>query len=341
MVPRMKHEAVVAIAGATGLVGSEIIGVFEDFHFPYRELRLLASEESVGELYEIDDETVAVELLEESAFNGVDIVIFAVSSELAAQLIPKAIDAGAVVIDTSAAFRLQSSVPLIVPEVNLSSLGMQQQIVACPGASTVQLAPLLKVVRDLAGIERIVVSTYQSVSGAGKHALDELWAQTVAICNQREVPVEVFQHQIAFNCVPQIDVVTETGYTREEVQVVEELRRVLGMSELRASVTAVRVPVFHCHAQSVNIEMSRDLQPERLAAVLHELPGFEVYSGPEEFPLPSLIASTDEVHVSRIRRDVSVPHGLDLWVAADNLRRGAALTAVQIAKYMIERVRSE
>lgn len=331
----MKNKPVIAIVGATGLVGSEMLSVLEQRKVPYSALRLLASQDSAGELYQAGGQEVAVEELDDSSFEGVNIALFATSAELSQKFVPIAVEHGAYVIDNSRHFRLDKAVPLIVPEVNPEQVNASTRIIANPNCSTIQLVPVLKAIHDSAGLKRVVVSTYQSVSGAGKAALDELWAQTLAICNQREVPVEEFPHQIAFNCIPHIDVIMDDGYTREEFKIIEESRKILGIPELRITATAVRIPVFHAHAESVNVETERELSPEALVAELEKLPGIEVFPNWSDYPMPLSAAANDTIQVGRIRRDKSVPHGLNLWIVADNVRKGAALNAVQIAELLI------
>ena len=333
----MKKKPVIAVVGATGLVGNEMVVVLEQLKVPFSEVRLLASENSSGERYKVGAYEATVEILDENSFQGVDIALFAVSADLARKYVPIAIEHGAVVIDNSREFRLVKDVPLVVPEVNWHAVTEQTRLIANPNCSTIQLVPVLQAAHELAVLKRVVVSTYQAVSGAGKAALDELWAQTVAICNQKEVLQEEFQHQIAFNCIPQIDVIMEDGNTREEFKIIHESRKILEIPDLRLSATAVRVPVFHSHAESVNIETERDLPPEVFLKELEKRPGILAFPAADEYPMQLAAASTDEIHVGRVRRDESVPHGLNLWIVADNVRKGAALNAVQIAKLLIEK----
>jgi aspartate-semialdehyde dehydrogenase len=333
----MKRKPVIAIVGATGLVGNEMIVVLEQLQVPFSEIRLLASQDSVGEVYKVGSYEAAVEALDENSFQGVDIALFATSAELAKKFVPVAIEAGAVAIDNSRQFRMDKEVPLVVPEVNWHTVTAATRLIANPNCSTIQLVPVLQAAHDLAGLKRVVVSTYQAVSGAGKAALDELWAQTLAICNQKEVPMEEFQHQIAFNCIPQIDVLLDNGYTREEYKIINESRKILGLPDLRITATAVRVPVFHGHAESVNVETERELSPEMFLKDLEKREGIEAFPAADEYPMQVNAASTDTIQVGRVRRDESVEHGLNFWVVADNVRKGAALNAVQIAKLLIEK----
>jgi aspartate-semialdehyde dehydrogenase len=226
---------------------------------------------------------------------------------------------------------MDPKVPLVVPEVNFGVVTPSDRIIANPNCSTIQLVPVLRAVHELAGLKHVVVSTYQSVSGAGRDALDELWGQALAIFNQQELPREVFPHQIAFNCIPQIDTVLDNGFTREEYKIINESRKILGIPELRITATAVRVPVFMSHAESVFIETESALEPADLMTRLEAMGGIEVYRSASEYPMQLDVAGTDAIHVGRIRKDASVPHGVSLWIVADNVRKGAALNAVQIA----------
>lgn len=332
---------VIAIVGATGVVGNEMLKVLEESALPCGEVRLFASEESAGEYFRFRDSEATVEVLSENSFQGVDYALFALRAELASKFAPIAAESGALVVDNSSCFRMDNAVPLIVPEVNPETLLADRykysKIIANPNCSTIQLVPILHVIHQLAGLKRVVVSTYQSVSGAGKVALDELWNQTRSIFTQQEVQPEAFQHQIAFNCVPQIDVFLESGYTKEEYKIIEESRKILDLPELRITATAVRVPVFHCHAESVNVETERAISENELTELLRAAEGIEVSETSLDYPLQVSAAGTDQIHVGRIRRDSSVEHGINFWVVADNLRKGAALNAVQVLGLLMER----
>jgi aspartate-semialdehyde dehydrogenase len=301
------------------------------------EIRLFASKDSVGEVYKFNDQELEVQELTQECFEGVDYALFATSADLSARFVPCAVEAGAVVIDNSSHFRMDQKVPLVVPEVNMHVVKRTDSIIANPNCSTIQLVPVLKAIHDLAGLRHVVVSTYQSVSGAGKAALDELWGQTIAICNQQEMPQECFQHQIAFNCIPQIDVVLEDGFTKEEYKIINESRKILGLAELRITATAVRVPVFYGHAESVFVETDKAITPQALSAALRAMQGVAVYEAGDEYPLQIDVAGRDEICVGRIRKDLSVENGLSMWVVADNVRKGAALNAVQILEQLIAR----
>lgn len=331
----MSIEPTIVIVGATGVVGNEMLTVLESRNVPYRNVRLLASEDSAGEIYKFREEELQVEALTPDSFSDVDIALFATSSELSAQYAPLAVEAGAVVIDNSSHYRMDPNVPLIVPEVNFSAITADKRIIANPNCSTIQLVPVLNAIESLATLRHVVVSTYQSVSGAGKIALDELWSQCLAVFNQQSITHEAFQHQIAFNCIPQIDRLMDDGFTKEESKIINESRKILSLPKLRITATAVRVPVFYSHAESVFVETERPISVEDLCAVLEKAPGIQLYPDPAEYPMQLDAAGTDEIHVGRIRKDPSVENGLSLWIVADNVRKGAALNAVQILEQML------
>lgn len=334
----MKENPSIAIVGATGVVGSEMVSILEESALSCASVKLLASESSAGEIYGFRGEELVVETLQERSFEGVDVALFALSSNLAEKFVPVAVDSGALVIDNSSHFRMKGNVPLAIPEVNGASVTDKDRIISNPNCSTIQLVPVLAVIHDLAGLKRVVVSTYQAVSGAGKGAMDELWEQTRSVYAQKEIELEAFQHQIAFNCIPQIDVLLENGYTREEFKIINETRKILDAPGLPITATAVRVPVFNGHAESVNIETEQDLSVEALIAALDSTEGIVVYPSIEEYPMQLQMTSQDEIHVGRIRRDESVASGFDLWVVADNIRKGAALNAVQILQHIMKTV---
>lgn len=332
----MRPEPSLAIVGATGLVGREMISIIEQRNFPFCELKLLASENSKGELYSVAGEEYSVEVLDESSFDGVDLVLFATSSELSAKFVPIAVSAGAVCIDNSSFFRQHKEVPLVVPEVNINRVKTDTKIIANPNCCAAPLALVLAQFEAAAGIKRVVVSTYQSVSGAGKAALDELWSQSLALFNQSETIMAEFPHQIAFNAIPHIDTFLESGYTKEENKIIEETKKILDLSDLLITATSVRVPIFHAHALSVNLQLNRDLSPEDLMKRLEDSPGIELFAAHDCYPMHIGAAGGDSVQVGRIRRDITVPSGFDLWIVSDNLRKGAALNAVQIAEALLK-----
>ena len=332
----MKNDAVLAIVGATGLVGSEMQNVLNDLKLKFKDIKLLASENSVGELYEINGESYEVKLLTEDAFNGVDIALFGTKNELSEKFVKVASEKGVICIDNSSAFRMNKDVPLVVPEVNFDAIKPGQKIIANPNCSTIQMIPVLDAIEKEAGLERVVVSTYQSVSGAGKNALDELWSQTLAIFNQKEIEVESFLHQIAFNLIPQIDMIEEDGYSKEEYKMINETRKILNLPDLKITATCVRVPVFFSHAESINVQTKKEITPQRLIEILSKKEGIVVNDNVYEYPMPIDTAGENEIFVGRIRKDYSVPYGLNLWVVSDNIRKGAALNAVQIMQKLLE-----
>ncbi len=332
----MVAKPVIAIAGATGLVGNEMLTILEQRKVPCSELRLFASADSAGEVYKFHADEVVVEELGPEVFQGVDFALFALQANLAAEYASIAASAGCRVIDNSSHFRMNPEVPLVVPEVNLHAIRPEDKIIANPNCSTIQLMPVLKVVHQAAGLKRVIVSTYQSVSGAGKAALDELFEQTRSIFSQKPFEPEAFLHQIAFNCIPAIDVMCEDGYTREERKIIQESRKILELPDLRISATAVRVPVFHGHAESVNIETESELSVEAFLQLLEKQEGVQAVSDPTQFPMQIGVAGKDDIYVGRVRRDDSVEHGLNLWIVADNIRKGAALNAVQILEHLLK-----
>ncbi|MCB0359625.1 MAG: aspartate-semialdehyde dehydrogenase [Bdellovibrionales bacterium] len=341
-----RRELVVAVVGATGAVGREMLSTLAERGFPADRVKAIASPRSAGAPVPYGEGELTVEALEERSFDGVSIALFSAGSGISREFAPIAVAAGAVVIDNSSAFRMEPDVPLVVPEVNgdhlrsvLAEVGPERGLlIANPNCSTIQLVVVLKPLHEAAGIRRVVVSTYQSVSGAGQKGMDELWEQTLGIFNQREVEPKHFPRQIAFNCIPHIDVFLENGYTNEEMKIVRESRKILGIPELRITSTAVRVPVFSCHAESVNVELERPLGPAKARELLRESPGILVMDDTAEisYPLQRELAGSDACYVGRVRRDESVENGLDLWVVADNLRKGAALNSIQIAEAVLD-----
>jgi len=324
----------IAVCGATGVVGKEMIEILVQKKFPFSKIKPLASKKSHGEYIEINEEEVMIEELTESSFEDIDIALFATSSELSAKFVPIAVKAGAICIDNSSNFRLDPKVPLVVPEVN-KDLIKENKIIANPNCSTIQLVVVLDELRKVSELKRIVVSTYQAVSGAGKDALDELWDQTQSVFTQKHKDSKVFNHKIAFNCIPQIDVILESGYTKEEMKLINESSKILNLPNLKLTATAVRVPVFHSHAESVNIEFEKKVSIKNLIEVLKSNKSISVYENYEDYPLQADVSGSDQVHVGRIREDVSLDSGVNLWIVADNIRKGAALNAVQIAQCLI------
>jgi aspartate-semialdehyde dehydrogenase len=334
-----KEKYNVAVVGATGAVGEELREVLEEREFPVAELRLLASERSAGQFLPFGGRQIRVDILTEDSFKNIDIGLFTAGAGVSAQFAPAAVRSGAVVVDNTSNFRMESDVPLVVPEVNSKEIAdyKKRGIIANPNCSTIQMVVALKPIHDAARIKRVVVSTYQSVSGAGRQAMEELSQQVAALFNGRDVETEKFPHQIAFNCIPHIDAFLESGYTKEEMKMINETRKILGEPSLAVTATTVRVPVFCGHAESVNVETEKKLTAADVRAILREAPGVIVADEPQNNVYPMTIDATgkDATFVGRIREDYSVPNGLNLWVVADNLRKGAALNAVQIAEILI------
>ncbi|MDR4483490.1 MAG: aspartate-semialdehyde dehydrogenase [Nitrospirales bacterium] len=332
-----KSAYTVAVVGATGAVGTEMIQVLEERNFPVGELVPLASVRSEGNEVLFRGQTLPVRVLEHNSFEGVDVALFSAGAGISKEFGPIAVKNGAVVVDNSSAWRMDPKVPLVVPEVNVHALSGQQGLIANPNCSTIQMVVALKPLHDAVRIKRIIITTFQSVSGTGKDAMEELVDQSRQILSFGEAKVSVYPHQIAFNCLPHIDDFLPNGYTKEEMKMVNETRKILGESSLPITATTVRVPVFICHAESVNIETEQKLSANDARAILSAAPGIQVYDDPNRnlYPLPIDVVGTDAVYVGRVREDESVPNGLNLWIVADNLRKGAALNAVQIAEELI------
>jgi aspartate-semialdehyde dehydrogenase len=335
---KKKAKYVVAVAGATGAVGREMIEILAERNFPVSELVPLASERSEGERIEFNGRNRTVGKLTKDSFKGVDIALFSAGAPRSLEFAPAAVGAGAVVIDNSSAFRMDPKVPLVVPEVNAHAVGAHQGIIANPNCSTIGMVVALKPIHDAAKIRRIVVTTFQSVSGTGKKGVDELAQQTVALLNFKDVEANVYPHQIAFNCLPHIDSFLENGYTKEEMKMVNETKKIMEDDSIRVTATTVRVPVFRCHSESVNIETEKKVSANEVRAVLAAAPGVIVYDDPKKniYPLAIDVAGKDETYVGRIREDESMPNGINMWIVSDNLRKGAALNAVQIAELLLK-----
>jgi aspartate-semialdehyde dehydrogenase len=334
---KKKNKYVVAIAGATGAVGREIIEILEEREFPVSELIPVASERSEGERVEFLGRNLAVRRLTRDAFAGVDIALFSAGAERSLEFAPAAVASGAVVIDNSSAYRMDPTAPLVVPEVNAHALAGHAGIIASPNCSTIAMVVALKPIHDAVTIKRIVVTTFQSVSGTGKNAIDELAGQTVALLNFRDIETKVYPHQIAFNCLPHIGAFLGNGYTGEEMNMLNETRKIMEDDSIRVTATAVRVPVFRGHSASVNIETEKNISANEVRAVLSSAPGVIVYDDPAKnlYPLAIDAAGRDDIYVGRIREDESIPNGINMWIVSDNLRKGAALNSVQIAEHLI------
>jgi aspartate-semialdehyde dehydrogenase len=325
----------VALIGATGAVGREILQVLEEREFPLRDITLLASARSEGTRLEFRGHHRAVRLLTKEALTGVDIAIFAADVETSRDYASHAVAAGAVVIDCSGAFRHDPQVPLCVPEVN--ALPPHQGMVATPHSLTVQTVLALAPLHTAASLKRVVIATYQAVSGMGREAMEEFDQQLRDLLNFRAVQTGAFPHQLAFNCVPQCGDFLDNGYTSEEMALVDELRRILAVPDLPITATAVRVPLMHSHGAAVCVETARPLSPDAARDILASAPGLQVEDDTKRlsYPLPVHANGQDAVFVGRIRADQSVPYGLHLWIVADNLRKGAALNVVQVAERLL------
>ena len=334
----------VAILGATGAVGQEFLRLIEERNFPFADLKLLASKRSAGKVIHFMGKDYTVEEATDDSFEGVQIALFA-GGAASKQFAPAAVKAGAVVIDNSSAFRMDPEVPLIVPEVNPEAIKDHKGIIANPNCSTIIMMMAVKPLRDLSKIKRIVVSTYQAVSGGGKEAMAELEQQVGDIVAGKEPVANILpgakfpkHYQIAFNLIPQIDVFYDNLYTKEEMKMVNETRKILGEPDLPVTATTVRVPVYRSHAESVNIEFEDEVTVEAAKKAIDAFPGAIVKDDPSQqlYPMPLFTSGKNDVEVGRIRKDESIAHGLNLWVCGDQIRKGAALNALQIAEYMIE-----
>ncbi len=335
----MNESYTVAVVGATGVVGKEMIQILEERNFPIKELRPLASSRSAGTELSFHGKPVKVRKARPEEFEGCDIALFSAGSELSRQLAPEAWKRGCIVIDNSSAWRMDPDVPLVVPEINPTALDgyAKKGIIGNPNCSTIQMVMALKPLHDVATLKRVIVSTYQSAAGAGQKAIQELQQQTVAALNMQELTVDVYPHQLAFNVIPHIDRFLDNGYTKEEQKMVEETRKIMELAELRVSATCVRVPVFCSHSEAVTAEFEKPLTPDEAKALLLAFPGIEIIDDPanNRYPMPLTSTTRDEVFVGRLRQDPDDPHTLHFWVVSDNLRKGAALNAVQIAELMI------
>jgi aspartate-semialdehyde dehydrogenase len=316
-----------------------MVACLEERNFPVSRLVPLASERSLGKKVTFLGKEIPVEVLNEDSFDGVEIALFSAGGGISKEYGPIAARAGAVVVDNSSAWRMDPEVPLVVPEVNPHDIGLYTKtgIIANPNCSTIQMVVALKPLHDAARIKRVVVSTYQAVSGTGQKAVDELAEQVRALLSCQPTKNKVYPHRIAFNCLPHIDVFLENGYTKEEMKMVNETVKIMGDDTIRVTATTVRVPVFYSHSEAVNIETERKLTPEEARQILAKAPGVKVVDNPakNEYPMALDAAGQDLTLVGRIREDFSIANGLNFWVVADNLRKGAATNAVQIAELLI------
>ena len=329
----------VAIVGATGLVGQEFIKVLEQRNFPVASICLLASDRSAGKKLFVNHREIEVKETTTESFKKMDIALFSAGTEISRYFSPIAAQSGAVVIDNSSAFRMMPTVPLVVPEVNPEDIRWHRGIIANPNCSTIQMVVALYPLHKVNPIKRIIVDTYQAVSGTGAAAVEELTVQAKQVLEGQTIIPHVYPHQIAFNALPEIDVFLDNGYTKEEWKMVEETRKIMHADDIAISATCVRVPVFTGHSEAIHIEFSQLMSPDEARHILTQASGVKLLDDTaiSLYPQPWSVAGTDEVFVGRIRKDASHPNGLVMWVVADNLRKGAALNAVQIAEEMIKR----
>ena len=330
---------VVAVVGATGAVGREMLKTLEQRNFPASKIIPLASARSAGKTVSYQGSELVVEELTEKSFEGVDIAVFSAGGGTSQKFAPHAVSSGCVVVDNSSAWRMDNRCPLVVPEVNPHHLEKHNGIIANPNCSTIQMVVALQPIHEVAKIKRVVVSTYQSVSGTGQKGIEELDKQVRALFNMQPVECSTYPHQIAFNCLPHIDSFLENDYTKEEMKMVHETVKIMGDPSIKVTATTVRVPVFYSHSESVNIEMEKKLTAKEARVLLSRAPGVTVQDNPSEkiYPLAVDAAGEDAVYVGRIREDETVANGLNMWIVSDNIRKGAALNAVQIAEVLIQK----
>ena len=327
----------VAVVGATGAVGQTTLRILAERKFPVKNVRPLASERSVGKTVTFKGDAIRVQKLEPGAFEGIDIAFFSAGSSQSKEYAPQAVKAGAIVVDKSSAFRMDPAVPLIVPEINAHAARGHQGILACPNCTTIVTVMPLKPLHDAGRLRRVVATSYQAVSGAGVNGVDELRRQTLAWARGEAMAPQFFPHQIAFNVIPHIDKFADNGYTGEELKLVNEVRKILELPDLPVSPTTVRVPVFTAHSVAVNAETEVKVTRERAREVFAAFPGLELSDDPAEgrYPMPVDVEGQDDCFVGRIREDLSHPRGLNFWVVGDQLRKGAATNAVQIAELLL------
>ena len=334
----MPAHPVVAVAGATGVVGREMLKVLAQREFPATKVKALASARSAGSTVEFGDGELVVEEMTPASFEGVDIALFACGGDTSKEYRQAVVDAGCVMIDNSSAFRVDDDVPLVVPEVNAKDLEWHSGVIANPNCSTIEMVVALKPLYDLAGgIKRVVVSTYQAASGAGLKAMNELYEQTREYLDGEDLTIEAFSDQIAFNVIPHIDVFMDDAYTKEEWKMVVETAKIFGDADIKVAPTTVRVPVLRCHAESVNVELAKPVSPDEARSAFEAAPSVTVMDDPgaNVYPMPGMLQDTDDVFVGRIRKDPTVEGGLAFWLVMDQIRKGAALNAVQIAEQLL------
>ena len=338
MMVQKKSAYNVAIVGATGAVGQTFLDILSERNFPINELKLLASSRSAGKKMEYNGKEYTIEELTHNSFEGVDIALFSAGASRSKEFAPSAVKAGAIVVDNSSAFRMDRDVPLVVPEVNPEDVQKNNGIIANPNCTTIIMLVPLKPLHDYGKIKRVVVSSYQSASGAGAAATMELMNQAKAWSKGEKLEVSAFAHQLLFNVIPHIDAFTENGYTKEEMKMFNETRKMLHSDEIRVSATCVRVPVLTAHSESVFIETEKKITPEKARELLQNAPGVKLYDNPDEkvYPMPLLASGQDLCYVGRIREDIAYENGLSFFVSGDQLIKGAATNAVQIAELLIK-----
>jgi len=336
---QMPEAPVVAVAGATGAVGREMLLTLEQRNFPASRVIALASSRSAGKKLPFAGGELVVEEMTPASFEGVDIALFSAGASVSKQLRDAVVGAGCVMIDNSSAFRMDDDVPLVVPEVNPEDLAWHSGVVANPNCSTIQMVVALKPLDEMSQIKRVVVSTYQATSGAGAAGMEELYAQSRDFLMGQELHIEEFAHRIAFNCIPHIDVFLRDGSTKEEWKMVVETKKIMHLPELKIAATCVRVPVLRCHSESINVEFAEPAFLGAVMEVLRDADGITLMDDRENnvYPMPALLEGTDDVYIGRLRRDDTVPYGVAFWCVADQLRKGAALNAVQIAEALLGR----
>ena len=333
----MPANPVVAIAGATGAVGREMLTCLEALDFPCSEVRALASARSAGQKLPFRGGEITVQEMTPGSFEGVDIALFSAGASVSREMREAVVAAGAVMIDNSSAFRMEPDVPLVVPEVNAADIAWHSGVIANPNCTTIQMVVALEPLRKLGHIDRIVVSSYQSSSGAGAKGMAELQEQTAAVLAGEPFEPKAFAHQIAFNCIPHIDVFMDDDYTKEEWKMVVETAKIFGDADIKVAPTTVRVPVLRCHAESVNVELAKPVSPDEARSAFEAAPSVTVMDDPgaNVYPMPGMLQGTDDVFVGRIRKDPTVEGGLAFWLVMDQIRKGAALNAVQIAEQLL------
>jgi aspartate-semialdehyde dehydrogenase len=335
----MSKEYRVAVVGATGAVGRAMRSILAERDFPVKELVALATAKSAGLKLDYRGQQITCQELTPDSFKGIDLALFSAGGGTSLEFAPMARDAGCVVVDNSSAWRMDPGVPLVVPEVNPDDVDWHKGIIANPNCSTIQMVVAMKPLHDEAQIKRVVVSTYQAVSGTGNKAIVELLEQTPKVMAGEPVEPKVYPYQIAFNCLPHIDVFLEDGYTKEEQKMVDETKKIMGDDSIAVTATCVRVPVQNSHSESVNLQFARPLSVERARELLAAAPGIKLVDDPatKSYPMPIDTSGQNDTYVGRIRLDTTAPNAMNLWVVADNLRKGAALNAVQIAELLVER----